>query len=232
MATSHLKRLNAPKSWKIKRRGLTFITRPNPGPHTMELCMPINVLLRDMLGYAKTNKEVKTIIHSKEIAVNGKAIRDISYPVGLFDVLQIQKLDESYRMLIDSLGYLILTKVDKKEAKLFPAKIINKTILRGGKEQLNLSAGLNIVVEKNNFKTGETLMLDMPSKNIVEHLKLDKGAYIFLNGGSHVGDHGTVEEIKEGRVFYKSAAGATLETLKRFAIVVGKDKPMITIAAK
>lgn len=232
MATSHLKRLNAPKSWKIKRRGIIFITRPKPGPHTMELCMPVNFLLRDMLGYAKTNKEVKTLLNAKEITVNGKIIRDTSYPVGLFDVLHIPKLDESYRMMLDTLGYLTLIKIDKKEAKLFPAKIVKKTILPGGKAQLNLSAGINIQVEKNNFKTGETLLLEMPEKKIAEHLKFDKGAYIFLSGGSHVGDHGAIEVVKEGLVFYKSANGSTLETLKRFATVVGTQKPVITLTAK
>jgi ribosomal protein S4E len=70
----------------------------------------------------------------------------------------------------------------RKGRILFPAKIVGKTVLKGGKMQLNLSAGINMLVEKNNFKTGETLMLDMPSKNMVDHLKLEKGAYVFLSG--------------------------------------------------
>ena len=229
MATSHLKRLNAPKTWKIKRRGLTFITRPNPGPHKMALCMPLNLLLRDMLGYASTNKEVKTIVNAKEAMINGKPVTEIKYPVGLFDVLQIPKLDESYRMLLDTLGYLVLIKIDKKESKLFPAKILGKKMLRGAKMQLNLSAGINLLVEKNHFKTGETLMLDMPSKNIVEHLKLDKGAYIFLSGGSHIGDHGVVEDVKEDIIFYKSDTGAILETPGRFVTILGNQKSMIAL---
>jgi small subunit ribosomal protein S4e len=100
MATSYLKRLNAPKTWKIKRRGISFISRPNPGPHKMELCLPLNIILRDMLCHAKTTKEVKMIVNAKEITVNGKVVKEIKYPVGLFDVLQISKLDETYRIML------------------------------------------------------------------------------------------------------------------------------------
>jgi small subunit ribosomal protein S4e len=94
MATSHLKRLNAPRTWKIKRRGLKFVTRAKPGPHTMDKSMPLNILMRDMLGHVKTNRDVKTVVKAKDIQVNGKAVSEIRYPVGLFDVLQIPKLGE------------------------------------------------------------------------------------------------------------------------------------------
>jgi small subunit ribosomal protein S4e len=229
MATSHLKRLNAPKTWKIKRRGIIFVSRPNPGPHRMELCLPLNILIRDVLSHAKTAKEVKQLVNAKDIMVNGKVVKEIKYPVGLFDILQIPKLDETYRMMLDNLGHLALIKIDKKESKLFPAKILSKKMLRGGKMQLNLSAGINLLVEKNHFKTGETLMLEMPGKSIAEHIKLEKGAYIFLAGGSHIGDHGVVEDIKDSKIFYKSASGTLLETPVRFVTIVGHQKSSITL---
>ena len=49
----HLKRYFAPKTWKIKRKELTFISRPSPGPHNTAMALPLGVILRDMLNFQK-----------------------------------------------------------------------------------------------------------------------------------------------------------------------------------
>lgn len=229
MATSHLKRLNAPKTWQINRRGLTFITRPKPGAHKMELCLPMNIVLRDMLEHVSTTKEVRALLLRKEILLDGKVAGSKTCQVGLFDVLQIPKLDEHYRMLLTDKGVLKLNKIDKKEAGMKPCKIIDKTKLRGGKLQLNLDGGINILVQEGSYKTGDTLMLELPSKKILSHIKLEKGAYIFLNGGKHIGDHGVLSEVKGNLVSYKSSEGSEVETSKRYATAIGKDKPEISL---
>ena len=62
MVKRHLKRLNAPKSWDILRKQLKFIVRANPGPHNKKTSVALGVLIRDVLGYAKTSKEVKFML--------------------------------------------------------------------------------------------------------------------------------------------------------------------------
>jgi len=57
----HLSRLAMPKAWKIKRKGIKWVTRPLPGPHSFKLGLPLNVLLRDILKLSKTTKETKSI---------------------------------------------------------------------------------------------------------------------------------------------------------------------------
>ena len=229
MGKAHLKRLNAPKTWKVKRKGIKFITKPSPGPHSKRMCMPLNIVLRDKLGYASTTKEIKHILLNKEILIDGKRRQELKYPLGFMDVLDIPELKEYYRMLLDNKGYLILLKIDKKEANLKPCKIMNKTILKGGRTQLNLSHGINKLVDKDSFKTGDTLVLEMPKQDVKEHIKLEKGAYVFMTGGTHVGTHGVVEEVKLHTIFFKSSSGKSYETLKRYALVIGKDKPMISL---
>lgn len=60
--SKHLKRLFAPKTWDIKRRGIKFIAKPIPGAHKISMSLPLNVILRDILKYANTNKEVKLML--------------------------------------------------------------------------------------------------------------------------------------------------------------------------
>ncbi len=229
MGRAHLKRLNAPKTWKVNRSSIKFITKPSPGPHSKGMCMPINIVLRDKLGYASTTKEVKHILLNKEILVDGRIRRELKFPIGFMDVLEIPDLKEVYRMLLNNKGFLVLMKIDKKEASLKPCRIMNKTILRGGKTQLNLSCGINKIVDKDAFKTGDTVVLEMPKQDIKDHIKLEKGAYIFMMGGTHIGDHGVVEDVKPQTIVFKSSSGKSYETLKKYALVIGKEKPIISL---
>ena len=66
----HLKRLASPKSWPIKKKGIKWVKRPFPGPHSFKLGLPITIVLREMLCYAKTLKEVRSILNNKEILVD------------------------------------------------------------------------------------------------------------------------------------------------------------------
>ena len=118
MAKKHLKRLVAPKSWKIKRKGITFVTRPNPGMHSKKNSISINVVLRDMLKYAKTTRDVKVILSKGDILVDGKQIKDNRFSVGVMDLIDIPKTKESFRVLLNKKGNISLVKLKQDEAKV------------------------------------------------------------------------------------------------------------------
>lgn len=229
MAKSHLKRLAAPRTWKVKRKGLRFITRPNPSGHTLDFCLSINTVLKDLLGYANSAKEVKFIVHNQEVIVDGKRITDPKHALGFMSVLQLPKLKESYRLLIDTKGCLVLHEINGAEVEMKPVEILNKRKIKGGKIQLNLGAGINLLVEKEGYKCGESLIIKLPDFKIAEHVKFDKGTYIFLTGGSHVGEHGVVESYDDKYVEFKSHSGDKMNTQRRFAIAVGAGKPAISM---
>ena len=106
-------------------------------------------------------------------------------------------------------------------------KIAEKTKLKG-KTQLNLSEGNNIVVDKDDYKTADTLVLAVPKNTIKKTIKFQKNALIYLTGGKHVGDVGTIDDIKLNKITYKLGKGV-YETLKKYAFVIGEDKPVIKI---
>ena len=60
--TQDLKRLNAPKSWPVPRKSNVWVTSPNPGPHSLDGCMPLSVVLRDMLKVVDTAAEAKKVL--------------------------------------------------------------------------------------------------------------------------------------------------------------------------
>ena len=228
MAKNHLKRLAVPKTWQIEKKGFKFVLKPVPGPHKMELSMPLGIILKDILKQATTIKEVKKILNSSEIKVDGIARKDFRFPVGIFDVIELTNLGEHYRATLNKKGRIELIKISKEESSVKPCKITGKTMVKG-KLQLNLYDGKTIIVDKDPYKVGDTVMMSLPGNKISRHLKLDRKSAIILIGGKHIGEMGSVEEIVEHRVVYKDGNDELVETSKDYAFVVGEGKPLINL---
>ena len=228
--SKHLKRYFAPKTWNIKRKGITYITKPSPGTHKIGVSMPLNVILRDILNYAESNREVKFILENRNVEVDGIRRKDYRFPVGLLDVLSLNDTNEHFRIVLDKRGKINLIKIGLEEKGLKMYKITGKKSIKG-KIQLNLYDGKNILVKENDYKIGDTLLMTL-GKNVVikEKVSLDKNALIYLIGGTHIGQTGKVQDIIGNRILYKDESGDTIETLKEYAFAIGKDKPLISVS--
>lgn len=228
MGKDHLIRLAAPKTWKVKRKGTKFITKPICGPHSLELGMPVSVILKEILNYATTTRDIKKILSSNEIKIDGKVRKNFRFPVGIFDTIDFTTLNECYRVILNTKGNLELVKISKEEALMKPCKIIGKNMTRG-RLQLNLYDGKNLLVDTNFYKVGDTVILSLPEQKINKHLKLDKKSAIFLTGGKHIGEIGNVEDMTRNKIIYKDQKGNLIETSKKYAFVIGDIKPLITL---
>lgn len=233
----HITRLRAPKTWPIVRKELKWITKPLPGPHSLEESITINLILRDILKYAKTTKEVKNILNQGKIAIDGKVRKDSKFPVGIMDVISIKDTNEYYRLVLNQKGKFILLSIKKEESLLKPKKIRNKTILKGKKVQLNFFDGTNLIVPKDIYKVSDTLIFDINKNEIKDHLKFEKNALIYVFRGNKVGTLGVISEIKTfedhypTKIIFKTGK-ETFETKKDYVFVIGKDKPIITVQEK
>lgn len=225
---NHLKRLATPKTWKIKRKGFTFVTRPTSRGQSFAFSLPLNIVLRDHLKHAKTTKEVKYILREKEILVDEQRQRDHRVAVGFLDVVRIPVLKESYRLVVDYLGRLHFITIPEKEAHLKICRIVRKTVIPGKKLQLNLNDGRNILLEgKDTLHVGDSVVLDLKTKKITNHLPLQQGAFVYLIGGKHMGSLGTVKEVKEQSLIFQPLQGNHFLTPKSYAFVVGEGKPAL-----
>ncbi|MFH1316096.1 MAG: 30S ribosomal protein S4e [Candidatus Woesearchaeota archaeon] len=228
MTKNHLKRINMPRTWQVKRKGIQFVTRPNPGQSSFLLGTSLTVLLRDILGAAKTLKEVKYILNNGEVAVNTVIRKEPRFIVGFFDVISLPKIKKDYRIILNNKGKISLIEIDGKEADIKLIKITGKSFVKG-KLQLNLSDGRNILTDKKECKVGETIVFNMKKKEIIDILKLEKGACIFLIRGKHLGEEGKITNIHDINITYKNENGEPVETRKKYAIVIGKDKSLIKL---
>ena len=228
--TAHLKRLKAPRTWRIERKVAKWTVKPSPGPHPIERSIPLLLVVRDFLKLADTGKEARKIIAAREILVDGKARRDYKFPCGLMDVISIPKINEHYRILFDRRGVLQLVKIDEERAKWKLCRIENKTMVRGGKIQLNLHDGRNIVVEENSYKTGDVVRISVPEQEILEVIPMEKGYLAMITGGRHTGQIAEIEEVIVTRSPMPNIVKLKgFSTIKPYVFPIGKDKPLVQL---
>ena len=114
-SSNHLKRLAMPRSWPLPRKTSIWVTRANAGAHALELCMPVRVVIRDVIGYAKSAREVRHILHNGLVSVDGRVCKDSRRGVGFMDVLTLG--EENYRCIIDRKGRLRYRPISKKRSR-------------------------------------------------------------------------------------------------------------------
>ncbi|RLG15637.1 MAG: 30S ribosomal protein S4e [Candidatus Nanohalarchaeota archaeon] len=233
----HLKRLAAPKHFPIRKKEYKFTTNPRAGPHQKKQCIPIQIILRDILKVAATAKEAKKILKNKDLLIDEKSRKDPGYPVGLMDVIAIPKTKKYYR-IIPKKGKLTLIEIPKEKSTIKLCKITGKTTTKNNITQLNLHDSRNILIKNEKdakaYKVGDTIEITLPDQQIKKHLKLEKGNIGLIIHGKHEGENGKIKEIKKIMGLQKNKATLTtakkdIETLKDHIFVIGKDKPEITI---
>jgi small subunit ribosomal protein S4e len=192
----HLKRLPAPRTWSIPRKTDFWVVRPSPGPHPIAESVPLGSILRDMLKVCDTAREARHILNNRGVLVDGRVVTDAKFPVGLMDVLTLKETKAHYRMLVNLRGRMSLVPIEAAEANWKLCRVEDKTTVRGGKTQLNLHDGRNILLPKDAYKTGATLRIQVPDQKVVEHYELGKGAPVLVTAGKHVGEIAHVQEVQ------------------------------------
>jgi len=231
---THQKRLSVPKSWKVGKKGNKWISTTRPGPHSQARSLPLGIIIRDILKLVDNSREGKRILSEGKVLVDGIPRKDLRFPVGLFDVITLPLVNEAYRMLQDEKGRLTLHKLNETKVNKL-CRIDNKTTVKGGKVQLNLNDGTNII-GSNEYGTKDSLILSIPDKQVVKHLKFEVGNLAMVIGGQHSGETGKIMEIREVKSSRHNTvmiSGETdFETIEDYVVVIGKDKPEIRLGGE
>ena len=131
-----------------------------------------------------------------------------------------------FRLTLSPTGKLIGIEIPAKESKTLVKRVENKTILKSGKLQLNLSGSANLIVDKTTVKTGDSVCIE--DKKITKEIPAKKGQTVLLISGRHIGAIGTVSDIQDSKLFIEKD-GSTIETLRKFAYVLGEKKSEVTV---
>src|SRR3989344_4310307 len=170
----HLKRNNIKNFWPIPRKGTKFVAVPS---HNQYEALPLVVVMRDILKLVRNNKELKKVIHEKQVLVNNKIIHDTNYPISLFDIINLPHINKHYKAIISKNKKMDFEEINNKE-KTKVLKVICKKVIDSKNIQLNLMHGWNVI-----------------SKEKI--IPLEKGRKVIVIKGKHTGNTGKIEEIIE-----------------------------------
>jgi small subunit ribosomal protein S4e len=194
--------------------------------------MPVSLVIRDVLGLAKTSREVRFILHNELAKIDGRIVKDTRRGVGLMDVLSLG--DEHYRCVLDHNGRLRYRTISAEEAAWKVCRIEGKTTIKGGQTQLNLHDGRNIIVDDpSQYNTGDSLKLGLPEQTIVDHIRFGEGTRCYLIGGGHVGETADVKEyIVKRSSMPNEVQFESFGTVTRNVFAIGDAKMPLTEVAE
>ena len=198
--------------------------------------------MRDLLAIVDNHKEAKKLIGLGYLKVDGKVIREKSYPVGLMDVLSIDKMDKYYRILPDSHHGLILHEISEEESNFKLCRINNKTTVKGGHIQLNLHDGRNILIriqdpktpKEDIYKRMDVLKISIPEQEIHKILRFKENNIAIIMSGKNIGQVGKIINILK-RFGPKASTvsiqhnGDHTETLYDYTFIIGEENTEIDL---
>lgn len=239
--TARLKRKPAPAFWPIHRKELPWVVKPSSGSHSLEKCVPLTLVLRDMLGVAQTRKEGKIIIAQGKVVVNGKVYKKDDIPVGLMDVIALPDSNKYYRVMPSHKG-LYLAPISKEESTISLLRVENKSTVHNG-IQIAVHDGSVMLIKtvdaKNpvevKYDTFDVLKVTYPEKTVTESLKTKEGNLAIITGGKNIGKTGKIVEMekteakkrRQALVLIEDAQGQRYQTILDFVFSIGQASPMI-----
>ena len=228
-----LKRQMAPLFWGIARKEKRFVVTVKPGTHKKNYSIPTAVLLRDKMKIVSTLREAKSVIYAGKVTIDGVKRKSLHHGIGLMDVVELDGISDSYRLVPKDGTILTPIKINTDEKNKKIVKVTGKTSIKGGKTQIKFHDGRTLISDEL-VDVNDSCVLQIPEQKILEVIKLEKNTKILITSGINAGKTGEIKEIKEGTFVLTKRIVTTIddkliEIPIRLVIAVGKDKPVMQI---
>lgn len=216
----HTKRVTSPVFWRAGRKNFKWITSVSPGPHPERRSIPLQVLLRDVLGLVDTARGAKAAIKMGQVVIDGVVRKEHQFPVGLMDVITLPAMKKYYRVVPYEKGLKVI-EITKKDAGLKLVKVVRKQLVGKGKTQITASDGRNYLYPK--ARTGDTLVIK--DNKVSEKLAMKKGQLCIVTEGKQAGRMGKL--VKLAKIAQLEGNKEVFEVPLNYIMVVGESKPMV-----
>ena len=228
-----LKRQMSPLFWKINRKDKRFVITVRPGSHPKNNSIPSAVLLRDTLNIVTTLREAKSSIYGGKVKVDGVIQKSLHHSIGLMDVIELENVDDIYRLVPKNGQILFPIKINENEKSKKLVRVKSKTSIKGGRTQLGFHDGRTIITDTS-VNVGDTCLLQIPEQKILYLIKFEKNSQVIIIKGTNAGRVGTINEIKEGTFTLPKRISLliddnTVEIPAHITMAIGKEKSIIQI---
>jgi small subunit ribosomal protein S4e len=194
----------------IERKGTKYIVRASSH---IDNSVPLLIAVRDILGLAKTAREVKHMIQTKLLKINGRLVEDFKESIKLFNILEADKV---YVLSLLPTKKFVFEETKDLDTRL--VKVVNKRLVPNNFSQLNLHDGSNVLT-KDKINVGDSLILDFSGK-IKKHIQMDKGREVFVISGKYAGHKGKIESVSDSNLTIKFKDKEEPATLNKSQVIV------------
>ncbi|MFW9930105.1 MAG: 30S ribosomal protein S4e [Candidatus Thorarchaeota archaeon] len=247
-AKKHTKRIAAPVTYKLPRKTKKFTFHARNGAQPAKDGIPLGIVLRDIWNVVLNRKEMKFILNSKNVLVDGVPINDSRYIVGPMDVISLPAENKHYRVLPwQGRRKLNIVEINPDHATWKFLKVKNKITVKHGDIQLNCTTGRNILLKKPEsgkyeskwdnpatFSTNGTIKFDINEKKILDFYPFTENASVLVTAGVNTGKWGYLQ-LYENRIgknrsicIIKNPDGQQIITAMENVFVIGGEKPDIS----
>jgi len=225
----HLKRLNAPNHWMLDKLTGVYAPKPSQGPHKQRECLPLILFLRNRLHYALTGAEVKKILMQRLVKVDGKVRTDVNFPAGFMDVISMERTNEHFRLIYDVKGRFAVHRITPEEGKYKLCRITKIGVAAKGVPFVVTHDARTIRYPNPDIKVNDSVIIDIESGAVTEHVRFDTGSLCMITGGHNLGRVGVIasRDRHPGSfdiVNVKDATGAVFATRLDNVFIIGRGK--------
>merc|ERR1719273_2706909 len=227
----HMKRMFAPHHWFLDKCNGVYATRPSTGPHKMRECLPLTTLLRQRLKYALNGLESLKICRDKDnnIKIDNRVRRDHRFPLGLMDVVTLDKTGEHFRMLYDVKGRFQAIPIEDKDAGWKLLRVKKRVLGKNKIPYIVTHDGRTIRYPHPDISEKDTIKYNLETGEIMEHVKFESGNVAMITGGNNIGRVGVMAHFEKHEGGFsichlRDARGHSFATRMSNVMVIGKGK--------
>jgi small subunit ribosomal protein S4e len=138
-------------------------------------------------------------------------------------------------ILVDEKGRHNQYEISADAAKVQLVKVANKTTIKGGKTQVNLTSGANFIGEES-YKGKDSLVIGITGDDrfaIQQHFPFAVGNMVIIIGGQHTMRSGKLVEILHqdtslsNHVIIEDANGNKFETIDDYVYMIGTTESFL-----
>jgi small subunit ribosomal protein S4e len=202
--SKHFKRSVVTGAAVIPRKKHKYYIRGMPGKHRKSESLAIGGILRDVMKISNNMKEVKYLLSSSAVKVDGKSITDPKYNVGFGDLISIK--GHKFVVSFSEKAKLIVLD-DESDGNVKRLKVMAKGKSRSGKTVIRLNDGRNIIISEDKVQTQDTVFLNLSTNKIEKVLPFEQGKDVIIFRGKNAGSTGKITRVDGHSVELKSSGG-------------------------
>lgn len=166
------------------------------------------------------------------IRIDGRVRRDPRFPLGIMDVVTIEKTNENFRILLDVKGRFVPHRIEQKEAGFKLCKVLQKRIGKAKVPHIVTHDGRTIRYPHPDVQINDSIKLNLETGDIAGIVKFQNNAIVMLTGGNNIGRIGTLQSLEKHPGSFeiahvRDASGNIFSTRLGNVMVIGDSKSAV-----